>query len=379
MQENLKYGKNQKEKIMTITIKALEEKYADEWKVVGSYVSTMFKGEEPKRNFPISEKENIVKVLKGEKPMYLPDMTGMTALSPRVIKDHVVRSFVMEAEPMVCVAEGAGGKDMFGVEWEFIPVTGGAMVKPGNPLIPDITKWEEYVTFPDISTFGWEESAEKNAHIFSDDRLVRTWIMNGLNERIISFMDFDKVMIAYVDEDEKEGVHRLFDRLCDFYDELIDYLHRYLRTDVIMFNDDWGTQRAPQFSNATAREMLVPYIRRIVESCHKRGMYFELHSCGKNESLVPVFIEAGIDIWAPQEVINDFDVIFETASDDILIGIPTTTSPKNTDEEAFEIAKEYVEKYAKAGKKVMLNLTFPVQHPRTAEFVYYLSREKFAE
>jgi hypothetical protein len=30
------------------------------------------------------------------------------------------------------MAKEGGGKDMFGIEWEFIPVAGGSMVRPAN-------------------------------------------------------------------------------------------------------------------------------------------------------------------------------------------------------------------------------------------------------
>ena len=75
----------------------------------------------------------------------------------------------------------------------------------------------------------------------------------------------------------------LFSRLCEFYDHYFELLHRYLHPDVIEFHDDWGSQRAPLFSLETCREMLVPYLKRVVESCHKYGMIFQFHCCGKND------------------------------------------------------------------------------------------------
>ena len=127
-------------------------------------------------------------------------------------------------------------------------------VKPGQPKIKDVTRWEEYLTFPDLDSFDWEGSARANAPLFHPDRMTRIWLMNGLNERLISFMDFAPAMMAYVDEEQKPGVHRLFDRLCDFYDDLIERFRHYYQADVLMFNDDWGTQNGPQFSLDTARK-----------------------------------------------------------------------------------------------------------------------------
>ena len=184
--------------------------------------------------------------------------------------------------------------------------------------------------------------------------------------------------MALVDEDQQEGVHRFFDKLCTFYDDLIDRYHRYYGCDVLMFNDDMGTQRGPQFSPDTAREMIVPYLRRIVESCHKRGMYFELHSCGRNDIIAPVFAEAGIDLWMPQENINDYDLLYRLIGDKVALGFPTDSNPGMSDEEAWESAERFMDRFGKYGN-VILNSTFPPQHPRIAEFLYYLTREAYAE
>ena len=43
---------------------------------------------------------------------------------------------------------------MFGVEWQYVPVTSGSMVK-GQPKIKDVTL-EEYLTFLDLDSFDWE-------------------------------------------------------------------------------------------------------------------------------------------------------------------------------------------------------------------------------
>lgn len=355
----------------------LIDKYAHEWEKIGEYYSAWGKdARDPMRNFPITERENFQRLLSHQKPVYMPVITDMQPFAPRLIPDNLVRAWALEAEPCLPGGDCKGGKDMFGVQWDYVPVTGGSMVRGGDPLIKDITHWEDYVTFPDLDKLDWEGSARTNAKLFTDRRMNRVWVMNGLNERLISFLDFTGVMVAYVDEEQKEGVHRLFDRLCVFYDDLFDRFRRYYHCDVIMFNDDWGTQRGPQFSPDTAREMLAPYMRRLVESCHKRGMYFELHCCGKNDLLAPVFAECGVDLWLPQENINDYDLLYKLIGDKVFLAFPTDSTPDMTDEEAWESAERYFDKFAKYGN-VILNDTFPVQHPRISEFLYYITREAY--
>ncbi|NLW71145.1 MAG: hypothetical protein GX061_08710, partial [Eubacteriaceae bacterium] len=334
---------------------------------------------EPKHNYPISPKENFKRVFSGQKPVYIPLLSDMTAFSPGILPDHRVRAWALEMDSSLPGDPNCkGGEDMFGVFWEYVPVTGGSMVRPGEPKIPDITRWEEYITFPDISLWDWEGSAQRNKAITETDRPLRIWLMNGLNERLISLMDFKNVMIAYVDEEQKEGVKRFYNALCDFYDELIYRYRKYYGADVLMFNDDWGTQKGPQFSPDTAREMLVPYMRRIVESCHKNDMHFELHCCGKNEKLTEVIVEAGVDIWLPQEDLNDMEAIFNASKDSgMYMLLPSGTNPDMSDEQVYEAAEIFMEKYGYTGH-IGVGGTFKPSHKNFEKYLYALSREYFA-
>jgi len=357
---------------------ALNKKYDEEWKQVGEYYSPWGPDRrDPKRNYPITPRENFERLLTGKKPVYMPVITDMLPFAPRIVPDNAVRAWALEVDCILPGSPAEGGPDMFGVEWQYVQVTGGSMVRPGNPKVKDIRHWEDYISFPDLDDWDWEGSAERNAKLFTEDRMNRVWLMNGLNERLISFMDFDKAMMAYVDEESKEGVHRLFDRLCTFYDDLIERFRKYYKCDVLMFNDDWGTKHGPQFSLDTAREMIVPYMRRIAESCHKRGMYLELHCCGKNDLLAPVIAESGVDIWVPQEIINDFELIYSLIGDKVYLGIPSDSTPEMSDSECLECAERFMEKFGKYGN-VILNTTFPPQHPRIEEFLYYLSRDAYS-
>ncbi len=363
-------------------MKVLTEKYAAEWRQIGDYAGILFKDKTtPKRNFPISPEENFRRMLTGGKPVYLPTNDDMLLFAPRIIPDNMARAWVIETDPILpgeMPPSGGNvscGLDMFGVAWEYVPVTMGAMVRPGSPKIKDIAHWEDYITFPDPDAWDWEGSALRNAKMLSEDRMRRLSFVNGLNERLISMLDFDKVMLAYIDEDHKPGVHRFFDRLCVFYDGLLDRYRRYYNSDIVMFNDDWGTQRGPQFSLDTAREMLVPYIRRIAESCHKRGMYLELHCCGKNELLAPAIAESGVDMWLPQEI-NDFELLYRLIGDRVVLGIPTDSTPDMTDAEALACAQRFMDMYG-GYHNVFLNTVYP-QHPRTTEFLYALSREAYS-
>ena len=53
---------------------------------------------------------------------------------------------------------------MFGVDWEYIPVAGGSMIRPGKPLLKDANEWYEKVKFPDIESWDWENNEPRPGH-----------------------------------------------------------------------------------------------------------------------------------------------------------------------------------------------------------------------
>lgn len=273
---------------------------------------------------PVTPRENMEAFLKGKKPLWMPSFLETKLFMPSILPDYVARGPVSEARPFPL--NKLGGPDFFGVNWVFDPHAFGSMVRPGSPKVPDITQWEKYVTFPDLDSYDWAGSAAGNREFLDDRRAVQMVVYTGLFERLVSFADMSNALMALVDEEEQEAVHRLFDRLCQFYDDLFARFARWYKPTYLWFHDDWGTQRAPFFSLDTCREMLVPYLKRVVDSAHRYGIGFEFHSCGKNELLVPAMIEAGVDMWAGQ-TINDKAMLYREYGRDIKLGVDIAPLP----------------------------------------------------
>lgn len=320
----------------------------NEMQAIGTYSPEGVVAKEIKKyNSPITPRENYLRVLRREMPEWIPMSCDLVTFNPKILPDNISRGTVMEVDALEKGKEG--GKDMFGIDWVFVPTVGGSMVKPGSPLLEDASEWREKVKFPNLDDYDWEGCAERNKGIYIDtDRATFTWIFTGMFERLISFMDMQNALIALVDEDQQDDVKELFSALCDFYDDLIDHYHRYFHVDVLHFHDDWGSQRASLFSLDTCREMLVPYIKRVVDSCHKRGIFFDFHSCGFNMDLVPAMIECGIDCWGGQPM-NDFKALNEQYGDKLIIGVltnPDRCPDKLSEEEADRQAKAFLDTYA---------------------------------
>ncbi|MEG0914018.1 MAG: uroporphyrinogen decarboxylase family protein [Oscillospiraceae bacterium] len=349
---------------------------SDELKPIGTYPSIMAGMPEANRyKTPITPRENWLELINHRKPLWIPKSDDMMTLVPRVVPDNVARAFVFDAKPLE-PGEG-GGKDMFGLDWVFVPVAGGSMVKPGNPAMTDANDWEKVVKFPNIDEYDWETSAKQNAKFIENcDKVISVWFMTGLFERLISFMDFEGAAMALVDEDQKDAVHAFMDRLCVLYDGFVEKFQKYYHADVLYFHDDWGSQRSPFFSLDLCREMLVPYLKRVSDSCHKRGMKIELHSCGQVENLVPAMIEAGIDTWSGQPM-NDKYMLLEKYGSQIIIGIdpPCELTPMSTIEESDAAAEEFIKKCAPNIDKVIPIASSIFGPPQYGLKIYELSRK----
>ncbi len=287
-------------------------------------------------NTPITPYENMKRLFEGKLPCWLPGDGEMTRFSPRMMFENEVRAFVMDSEPKSTLH--FGGKDYFGIEWTYEPNAHGSMVISGNPTVTDIDHWEDVIHFPDITQWDWAGCAQRNKpYLENRSRMMTMTIYTGFFERLISFMDFENAAMALVDPDQQEGVHRLFDRLADFYDQMIGLMHQHFKPDVICIHDDWGSQNSSFFSLSTCREMLVPYLKRVAQSCHKRGIYLNLHSCGKNDTLVPAMVEAEIDMWYPQPM-NDMEKVFRDGYGKFVIGVPAPSLAPDAPEEEIRAA-----------------------------------------
>lgn len=297
-------------------------------------------------NPPITPRENYIRAAKHRNPLWLPMKSDSVNFAPRIYPDNVARAFVVDGMPY----DGpVGGADIFGVQWKYIDIAGGSMVEPGRPFLKEVSGWREKVCFPELDRWDWEKSAEENREFLNTDKLVTAWIFNGLFERLISFVDFEAAAVALIDEEQQDDVKALFQELADFYKRLIDKFVEYYHVDAIFFHDDWGSQRAPFFSLDTCREMIVPYMKQIVEHCHKKNLIFDFHSCGKNEALVPAMLECGMDIWGGQPM-NDKRMLVEAYGDQILIGIhcpynQAVPAPEN-DEELYRQVEGFLAPYA---------------------------------
>jgi hypothetical protein len=247
--------------------------YSDEeLKVIGEHISTTSSAmsfRPPRLNTPVTPRENVAAAVRREGALWFPGFGDFLNVESRTNLDHVARAEVFDMGPPQAPEE-KGGRALFGVEWVYVEKVGGSMVKPGNPLLHDANDWPKVVRFPDVDKLNWDECRRLNTPLNQTVRSMHVTFQNGLFERLISFMDFENAALAIIDEEQKDAVHALFDRLCDMYEAMITRYLEILRLDGVVFHDDWGSQRAPFFSLDVCMEMIVPYLKRLADFCHSK-------------------------------------------------------------------------------------------------------------
>ncbi len=258
----------------------------------------------PRFNYPITPKENMLRMLRGEKPLWVPNQSyDNNQIQPMVMPDATARA--------------KGGTDWFGIEWEYEPLTNAAMVKPGTRRLSDITKWkEELLPFPDPWAIDWDkEINERYAGIVRDDRFTYFVIVNGLFERTADLTSFEDTFCYLLEEEEV--LTEFYDALVDWHIELVKIAKEKFNADMILLHDDMGTQISSFFSEDVFEDLFLPQYKKITDAAHELGMYVCLHSCGCIKRQIPNIIAAGFDAWEGQDSANDKKALMDEFGKDL--------------------------------------------------------------
>ena len=245
--------------------------------------------------------------------------------------------------------------DFFGVPWKWVESAGGSITPGGNPRFEDANEWRDVISIPDVDSWDWEGMAKdfrfdpRFSHIFT--------FLNGFwFERLISLMDFENAAMALVDPDQEDAVHDLFGAMTDMGIKLVDKICEYFPgIDGFTVHDDWGAQKAPFFSDQVARDYFLPYMKDFVGHIHSKGRYCVIHSCGKIEDRIHIFVEAGIDGWEMMNI-NDVRKLYTEFGEQLCFQAwPLPFDPED-DNAAKEAAREFVDFFCHPGKPALLGM-----------------------
>jgi len=105
-------------------------------------------------------------------------------------------------------------------------------------------------------------------------------------------------------------VEEMMDAIADFIIELMGQILDHTTMDCYGFWEDMGFRTGPLLSPAMARKYMLPRYRRVVDFLRSRGVsLIALDSDGQIDSLIPIWLDAGINILYPFEVQAGMDVL----------------------------------------------------------------------
>lgn len=76
---------------------------------------------------------------------------------------------------------------------------------------------------------------------------------------------------------------------------------------AVAFSWDYGSTMGPFMSPGMFRRAILPYLAALVEKVHSYGLLFFHHACGKNQALMDMIVEAGVDVY--QSIQPEMDIV----------------------------------------------------------------------
>ena len=290
----------------------------------------------------LTQKENYLRLLRGEMPEFIP-ASYIDSTSYALEEDQIAPS-VCPNGPITTVygVTYVGSADMFN----------GAIPKPGEILLDDITKWRDVIKNPDNSYRDWEGYYKKQTDNF--DRTQRCVRSHGGDYflTLVSFMGFEGALIA-MHEEPDEG-YALFDYVSEHYLEVMRNQIKYANIDVYTIMDDDAAKLAPFFSVDMYRRLVKPFHKKHADLALEHGIYLDRHDCGHCEQFIEDWWEMGIRSWNPAQISNDLVGIKKKYNNKLVIagGWDNTGylgSPDVDPDDLRQGLKEYVDTLAPGG------------------------------
>lgn len=190
---------------------------------------------------------------------------------------------------------------------------GGLYFEPVYAPLANVNEASEVDNFlTDIRSFDWPGYADESMadiearakSLFEDTEYA---IVANLQCHLLAagqiLRGYENFMIDLVMN--KSIAHAILDRLLEAYlkrcDRYLEHVDPYIQ--VVLVNEDLGTQQGPMLSIDCYKEMIWPYQKKLFGHIKKKAdVFLLLHSCGSVYRFIPYLIEAGVDALNPVQV-----------------------------------------------------------------------------
>ena len=110
--------------------------------------------------------------------------------------------------------------------------------------------------------------------------------------------------------EEPEWMEEMFCWTADLIISVLNHAISWgMKPDGIFMCEDLGDMRTTLFSPAILKSLLLPQYKKLSGFLHKNSIHLIMHCDGKIDSLIPLLIEAGIDVLQPLQANTGLDVV----------------------------------------------------------------------
>ncbi len=153
---------------------------------------------------------------------------------------------------------------------------------------------------------NWEEKVHDWNN--SDDVLIlgKNCSFGGFYWRAREWMGTENLSIAWYDMPDL--MHEMMEYIGDFIIEVTTPIVKRVDFDYFNLNEDMAMKTAPLLSPATFKEFIYPHLKRVISHLKANGVkYISVDSDGNSEPLIPLLMEAGVDVLWPLERASGMD------------------------------------------------------------------------
>lgn len=251
----------------------------------------------------------------------------------RLLNHEVPRRFVQPSDCFLAFTPGEHniggvkdaeghiiGNDWFGCSWTEIgqgPIDG-ATLTPNTEPLEELEDFRQCIpTTEQVRAYDWEGHTKALLKGYNpEEQFLQVRSLVGFFERMHCLIGFENALCIFYEE--PETVHEFFGAMLEYKKAVVDCVAEYMKPDLMIFDDDYGTSRSTFMDPEMWREFFPQYWKELTAYVHSKGMKAELHSCGYITPLVGDFIECGFDILQPVQTNNNLKEMKEKWGDKII-------------------------------------------------------------
>lgn len=252
---------------------------------------------------------------------------------------------------------GKNTRDRWGTMIMFPEDAPGPMphVTDDDKVCPDVTKWRDYVTVPDLlepskAPGAWDAALELQEQARAKGQLSMGFMGTGIFEQSHFLLGMEDALVNPLLEpdDMHEFIQMIADYRFTYVKELVDNLH----PDAILSHDDWGSKENLFFPPDVWREFFKDHYAKLYGYMKDNGIIVMHHADSFLQPIVRDMVEIGVDVWQGVLVSNDIVAIQKELDGDMVLmgGIDSVIDSADQTEEAIRAeVRRACETYAPGG------------------------------